>query len=382
MSSQQNPAQRLLIILGALMVSSSAADSLLLDDFAVAGESSRLGTPWRLVTDGVMGGVSTAEMSFGQVDGRRALCLRGDVRLENNGGFVQAALDLAPEGNFDASPYTGIRILVRGNGEAYNLHLKTSDLRRPWQSYRSRFHTTHEWREMKLPFSRFKPHRVDAPLDTRRLRSLGLVAIGRAFSAKLCVAEVGLYRDPPEQHPLTLGPTMDKNHGSEWLDTGGTVLRPAVLDDLERINALIGRAVMTWALPERVKRLARPSYHYDRQDLEHLRILVAEEGAATLIGVTAWESAEARDCPGGQRGLLLHGLYVDPDRQGLGLGSRLLAAAASAARDQRYDGLLVKAQTDARGFFQARGLEPLACDDPERDYPSRFWMDLADAQCS
>ena len=41
---------------------------------------------------------------------------------------------------------------------------------------------------------------------------------------------------------------------------------------------------------------------------------------------------------------------------------------------------LVKAQADAVGFFQARGLEPLPCEDPDRDYANRFWMDLADGQ--
>jgi hypothetical protein len=186
-----------LAILGALVVSASAADTLLIDDFAVVGGPSRLGTPWRLVTDGVMGGVSAGGLSLAQIDGRRALCLRGEVRLENNGGFVQAALDLAPEGDLDASAYSGIRLLVRGNGEAYNLHLKTADLRLPWQSYRSSFQTGPEWREIQLPFGGFEPHRIGVPLDTAHLRSLGLVAIGRAFAAELCVAEIGLYRDPP-----------------------------------------------------------------------------------------------------------------------------------------------------------------------------------------
>ncbi len=174
MSARQFPAQRLLGILGILIVmSASAADSLLIDDFAVADRPSRLGTPWRLVT----------------------LCLRGEVRLENNGGFVQAALDLAPRGDLDASAYTGIRLLVRGNGEPYNLHLKTADLRLPWQSYRSRFPTGPEWREIRLPFGDFEPHRTGVPLDTRQLHGLGLVAIGRAFAAELCVSEIGLYRD-------------------------------------------------------------------------------------------------------------------------------------------------------------------------------------------
>jgi len=197
MPSRQFPARQLLAILGALMVSATVADTLLIDDFAVADGSSRLGTPWRLVTDGVMGGISTGRMSLGQVDGRRALCLLGEVRLENNGGFIQAALDLAPERDLDASAYIGIRLLVRGNGETYNLQLKTADLLLPWQSYRSSFPAGAEWREIRLPFGGFEPHRTGVPLDTAHLRSLGLVAIGHAFAADLCVAEIGLYRDRP-----------------------------------------------------------------------------------------------------------------------------------------------------------------------------------------
>jgi hypothetical protein len=52
----------------------------------------------------------------------------------------------------------------------------------------------------------------------------------------------------------------------------------------------------------------------------------------------------------------------------------LLDAAATAARDQGMDGLLVKAQADASGFFAARGLQRLAVDDPARDYPYRYWL--------
>ncbi len=154
-------------------------------------------------------------------------------------------------------------------------------------------------------------------------------------------------------------------------------LRAARAVDLDPINVLIGRAVMTWSLAERVKRLALPSYHYQSQDLDHLQILVAEDQAANLAGVAAWEPAAERDCPQGRRGLLLYGLYVDPDRQGRGVGSRLLAGAAAAARADGYDGLLVKAQADALGFFQARRLERLPVGDSAQSYPNRFWLDLS-----
>ena len=154
-------------------------------------------------------------------------------------------------------------------------------------------------------------------------------------------------------------------------------LRPATPADLAAINAVIERAVMTWQLPERVKRLALPTYRYHLHDLEHLTIVVAEHSELSVIGVAAWEPANARDLPAGQTGLLLHGLYVDPDRQRAGAGSQLLDAALAAAREQGFDGLLVKARPEAEGFFLARGLRPLPVTDAERDYPHRFWKDTA-----
>ena len=156
-----------------------------------------------------------------------------------------------------------------------------------------------------------------------------------------------------------------------------TRLRPANTADLAAINRVIERAVQTWNLPERVKRLALPTYLYTEHDLQHLHLIIAEDGVAGVIGVAAWEDAAARDCPRGRRGLLLHGLYVDPDHQRRGTGTRLLSAAIATAREQGYDGFLVKAQADAAGFFRSRRLQQLAVADANRDYPNRFWLDLA-----
>ncbi len=150
-------------------------------------------------------------------------------------------------------------------------------------------------------------------------------------------------------------------------------LRPATPADLDAVNAVIERAVMTWNLPERVKRLTLPSYRYHPHDLDHLHIVVAEDAGRALLGVAAWEPASARDLPAGKTGLLLHGLYVDPDRQRAGVGSRLLDAAVNAAREQGFDGLLVKAQPAAEVFFLARGLERVPAVDLARDYPHRLW---------
>ncbi len=151
-------------------------------------------------------------------------------------------------------------------------------------------------------------------------------------------------------------------------------LRPACEADLPAINGLIERAMATWRLPERVKRLSLPSYRYHAHDLVHLQLVVAEDADNALVGVAAWEPAHPRDLPAGQRGLLLHGLYVDPIHHRRGVGSRLLDAAVAAAHAQGLDGVLVKAQADADGFFAASGLRRLPVKDPARQYPNRFWQ--------
>lgn len=173
-----------------------AEQDWLIDDFRDA-QRSRLGTPWRAVSDQVMGGVSSARMRRIQAEGRDALCLEGEVSLENNGGFAQIALDLATDGSLDASDFSGLWLVQRGNGERYGVHLRTDATRLPWQSYRAGFTSTPDWSLVRLPFATFAPYRIEQALDLERLKRLGLVAIGRAMTAELCVAEVGFYRDLP-----------------------------------------------------------------------------------------------------------------------------------------------------------------------------------------
>lgn len=153
-------------------------------------------------------------------------------------------------------------------------------------------------------------------------------------------------------------------------------LRPASDADLGAVNAVIERAVMTWRLPERVKRLVMPSYRYTGIDLKYLHIVVAEDRATGIVGVAAWEPAAVHDCPQGRPGLQLHGIYVEPDQRQRGVGTGLLFAAGAAARQEGHDGLLVKAQADAEGFFEAQGLQTLPVLQPDQEYPHRYWLDL------
>lgn len=152
-------------------------------------------------------------------------------------------------------------------------------------------------------------------------------------------------------------------------------LRVAGLTDLPALNAVIEHAVMRWNLPERVKRLALPGYRYSQHDLRELHLLLAEDDGS-IVGVAAWEPASPHDVPPGQRGLLLHGLYIEPQRQSQGVGKQLLAAAVAAAREHGFDGIVVKAQADAQGYFEAQGFAPMAVQDAGRDYQHRLWKHI------
>ena len=168
---------------------------LLIDDMLGPELGSCLGTRWSVVTDGVMGGVSSASLSGVEREGRRCLHLRGFVNTANNGGFVQAALDLDSDGGWrDLSEFDALEFDVFGNGEAYNLHLRTAHLTLPWQSFRASFIAPSSWTRTHIPFDSLKPHRTEAAFDPRRVRRLGLVGIGRDFRADLAFSMLRLVR--------------------------------------------------------------------------------------------------------------------------------------------------------------------------------------------
>jgi hypothetical protein len=166
----------------------------LIDDMSRPDGLAATGTQWDLVTDGVMGGLSGGTLRRETVEGRRALRMQGDVSLANNGGFIQMAIDLSPGGGpVDAGRSAGIEITVAGNGEGYGMHLRTTAITRPWQSWRQGFVAGAEWSAIRLPFSGFAAHRIDTMFDPTQLRRIALVAIGRSFHADLSLADIRFY---------------------------------------------------------------------------------------------------------------------------------------------------------------------------------------------
>lgn len=166
-----------------------ASSTVLIDDFSSAGAAASDAGDWRYVADTVMGGVSRGQMTPQVLEGRQALRLTGDVSTDNNGGFIQMALPLSSDGAVvDARAFKGFEIDALGNGEEYNIHLRTTDLRRPWESYRHSFTPSSAWTTFRLAFDEFESYRAPKALDLSKLRSIGIVAIGRAFQADVAVS--------------------------------------------------------------------------------------------------------------------------------------------------------------------------------------------------
>jgi len=170
-----------------------AGEMLLIDTRWNNDTQSDIGSRWRLISDNVMGGVSDGSLSPHSIDGKSCLRLSGSVRLENSGGFIQAALDIGQTQASDASGFRGLMIEVYGNNEQYNLHLRTDDVWLPWQSYRASFQAPAHWHEVKLPFESFTGYRIGKKLDIGHLKRIGIVAIGREFGADLCIGKLALY---------------------------------------------------------------------------------------------------------------------------------------------------------------------------------------------
>ena len=195
-----------LLLLAVFLLSNQAIQAdemthsrLIIDDFTDSYGRSTLGGYWQLSSDRVMGGVSNGRavlVPSEDDENRFVLKMTGEVRLENNGGFVQVRLPLSVQNRqFDATEYNGISLRVRGNGQKYYVHLRTAASRLPWLYHYSGFEAPEEWTDIKIPFDSFISDTAflgDLPRD--RLVSIAVVAAKQRMAADIEVAEISMYK--------------------------------------------------------------------------------------------------------------------------------------------------------------------------------------------
>jgi len=130
---------------------------------------------WRIVNDGVMGGLSQGKIEMTQ---HSTAIFQGKVSLENNGGFT--SIHTIPR-DYGLDNYEGLAIHVKGDGKTYQLRLRTDD-RIDGISYHSDFQTVDgDWTTVEIAFESFVPtfHGImvsDAPkLASGKIRQIGFL---------------------------------------------------------------------------------------------------------------------------------------------------------------------------------------------------------------
>ena len=145
------------------------------------------------------------------------------------------------------------------------------------------------------------------------------------------------------------------------------IYRAVTEDDLTSINHVIEQAVMSWPLAERLKRLSLNVLLYDATDLQHYSGIVAIAND-DIIAITMWDEDHTHS--------LLHGLYVQPAHQALGIGRQLIERVAEAVRQVGGDHLYIKAERVSCSYFEQMGLTRVESTD-EAQYPYLYRMDLS-----
>jgi monofunctional biosynthetic peptidoglycan transglycosylase len=137
--------------------------------------STRRKLSWRIVNDGVMGGLSQSRMT---ITSDSTAVFQGTVSLENNGGFASVRTEPS---DFGLAGKKGLRLKVKGDGSTYQLRLRTEQR---WDgiAYRSSFTTKEgDWIIVDVDFKDFSPSFRGRPvpeapaLDPGQVRQIGFL---------------------------------------------------------------------------------------------------------------------------------------------------------------------------------------------------------------
>ena len=127
---------------------------------------------WRIVNDGVMGGISKSNIYLNEANN---IIFAGNVSLENNGGF--ASIRTGFDGNQLKETSTFL-LKVKGDGNIYKFRLT---MKGSYANYSADFKTLKDqWMDIEIPIENFKPYyfgrSTRAPkLKVHKVNSLGIL---------------------------------------------------------------------------------------------------------------------------------------------------------------------------------------------------------------
>ena len=135
------------IILAAITMNNSILlneDNILLNASLMKTENQ-----WRIVNDGVMGGLSSSKA----IVENNKIIFSGNVSLENNGGFASLR---SPVKDYNFEKFSGIEIKIKGDGKFYSMSMKETTYFNGY-FYTSSFETKKdEWIVVQIPFDQLK----------------------------------------------------------------------------------------------------------------------------------------------------------------------------------------------------------------------------------
>ena len=168
-----------------------SGDTTVLTDFSEQGLAQR----WKTVNDNVMGGRSSGGPTFAA----GALEFSGSTNTDG-GGF--SSIRTLPQDWNISEEADGIVARIKGDGRTYQFDLRKKGVS-SWTAYRVEFPTekTWSWREVRIPFSAFKPTRMGQPvrgagIEGPDVESIGLFIYDKKDGPfKLQVDWIGTYQE-------------------------------------------------------------------------------------------------------------------------------------------------------------------------------------------
>jgi len=112
-----------------------------------------------------------------------SLTFRGNVSLENSGGFASARTPIESlELKYD---FKGVAVRARGDGKVYGIRFRTNG-ESDGYAYQFKIKTTNEeWKEFKIPFEDFEPtFRGNTLKNKPELKSRDITQMGILISDK------------------------------------------------------------------------------------------------------------------------------------------------------------------------------------------------------
>lgn len=116
-------------------------------------------TQWRVVNDGVMGGLSEGKF---ELNANGHAVFTGFVSLENYGGFTSVRYQMNA---LSVKGKSKVILRLKGDGKNYQFRVKAD--RSEYYSYITTFSTSGEWEEIDIPLQQlypsFRGRRLNAP---------------------------------------------------------------------------------------------------------------------------------------------------------------------------------------------------------------------------